>query len=138
MDGAGRGEVRGRCPRCVICKRVVRVRGIGLWGVWCAECMGGALPFNGLVGEGEFRGALRDYREGLGSRAAEFEGLRLDPYDDEVRGALGGAGAALGGCEYTGGDKVGGRLRVLPRGVGVDCPFCFTILGVQRAQAWSY
>ena len=67
-------------------------------------CLGGALPFGGIVSEGEFRGALRDYREGLGSRAGEFQGLRFDPYDDEVRGAIGGVGAALGGvCVYWGG-----------------------------------
>ena len=66
-------------------------------------CMGGVLPFAGLVGEGEFRGALREYREGLGSRAGEFEGLRFDPFDDEVRGALGGLDATLRGCGYVGG-----------------------------------
>ena len=64
----------GRCPRCEICGRVVRVHGVGRVGVWCAGCLGGALPFVGLVGEGEYRGALREYREGLGSRAAEFMG----------------------------------------------------------------
>ena len=56
----------GRCPRCEVCGRVVRVRGVGRVGVWCSGCTGGALPFVGLVGEGEFRGALREYREGLG------------------------------------------------------------------------
>ena len=91
MDGdeITRG-VTGRCPRCELCGRVVRTRGVGREGVWCVGCMGGALPFVGMVGEGEFRGALREYREGLGSRAAEFEGLRFDPFDEEVRGALGG------------------------------------------------
>ena len=58
----------------------------------------GALPFVGLVGEGEFRGALREYREGLGSRAGEFVGLRLDPYDEETRGVLGGLDGTLRGC----------------------------------------
>ena len=42
----------GRCPRCEICGRVVRVRGVGRVGVWCAGCVGGALPFVGLVGGG--------------------------------------------------------------------------------------
>ena len=55
----------------------------------------------GLVGEGEVRGALREYREGLGSRAGEFEGLRFDPFDDEVRGALTGLDGALRGCAYV-------------------------------------
>ena len=77
MDG-DRQESRGRCPRCGVCGAVVRVRGVGAHGVLCAGCVGGALPFNGLVGEGDFRGALREYREGLGSRAADFAGLRFD------------------------------------------------------------
>ena len=121
MDGDGEdmGVVRGRCPRCDVCGRVVRVRGVGDVGVWCASCLSSALPFVGLVGEGDFRGALKEYREGLGSRASQFEGLRLDPYDEEVRGALGGAGMALGGCGYTGGDEVAGKLRAMARLGGV-------------------
>ena len=89
-DGEGASAVRGRCPRCDVCDRVVRVRGVGSVGVWCVACLSSALPFVGLVRDGEFRGALKEYREGLGSRASQFEGLRLDPYDDEVRGAIGG------------------------------------------------
>ena len=49
-------------------------------GVLCSGCLGRAPPFVGLVGEGEYREALREYREGLGSR--------FDPFDDEVRWAL--------------------------------------------------
>ena len=78
---------------------MVRVRGVGRVGVWCAGSMGDALPFVGLVGGGDYRRALREYREGLGSRAGEFEGLRFDPFDDEVREALGGLDATLRGCE---------------------------------------
>ena len=77
-------------------------------GVWCSGCMGGALPFVGLVGEGDYRGALREYREGLGSRAGEFGGLRFDPFDDGVREALAGLDGALRGCAYLGGGEVGG------------------------------
>ena len=73
----------------------------------------------GLVGEGEYRGALREYREGLGSRAGDFEGLRFDPFDGEVRAALGGLDATLRGCAYVGGDEVGGRLRGVAREGGV-------------------
>ena len=102
-DGESRRAATGRCPRCELCGGVVRVRGVGNVGVWCAGCMGGVLPFVGLVGEGEFRGALREYREGLGSRAGDFEGLRFDPFDDDVRGALGGLDATLRGCGYVGG-----------------------------------
>ena len=83
----------------------------------CGDCMAGALPFVGIQGEGDFRGALREYREGLGSRAADFEGLRFDPFDEEVRGVLGGIDGSLRGCAYTGGDEVGGRLaKVAKRG----------------------
>ena len=98
-DGGGARGAR-RCPRCEVCGRAVRVRGLGEVGVWCAGCMGDALPFVGLLSEGEFRGALREYGRGLGSRAAEFMDLRLDPFDEEVRGALGGLGEAHGGCGY--------------------------------------
>ena len=115
----------GRCPRCEVCGRVVRVRGVGRVGVWCAVCLGGALPFVGLVGEGEFRGALREYREGLGSRAGEFEGLRFDPFDEGVRAALGGLDAALRGCAYVGGDGVGGRLRRVAREGGCALSLLF-------------
>ena len=67
---AGVGEigsaVGGRCPRCDVCGRVVRIRGVGQVGVWCVMCLSSALPFIGLEREGEFRGAIRVYREGLG------------------------------------------------------------------------
>ena len=107
------GEPRGRCPRCGLCGRVVRIRGIDQSGVLCSTCLGENMPFVGIVSETEFRGALRDVREGLGSRASEFQDLRLDPYDDEVREALGGVGAAVGSCAYLGGDRVAKRLRGL-------------------------
>ena len=81
-------------------------------------CLGDALPFVRLVGEGDFRGALREYREGLGSRAAEFAGLRFDPFDDEVRGALAGLDGALKGCAYLEGGEVGGCLRNVARDGG--------------------
>ena len=57
-DGGERGGARGaarRCPRCEVCGRAVRVRGLGDVGVWCCVCMAGALPFVGLVSEGGFR-----------------------------------------------------------------------------------
>ena len=128
---AGVGEFsaeRSGCPRCDVCGVVVRKRGVGQSGVWCAECLSTALPFVGLAREGDFRGALREYREGLGSRASQFEGLRLNPYDDEVREAIGGAGMALGGCAYTGGDEVMGKLRDMARvgGCGLSILFLNT------------
>ena len=57
MDGGGSGGgggggdvINGRCPRCELCGRVVRVRGVGMVGVWCGVCMGGGSPVCG-VGE---------------------------------------------------------------------------------------
>ena len=79
----------------------------------------------GLEGEGEYRGALREYREGLGSRAGEFQGLRFDPFDDEVRGVLGGLGSTLAGCAYRGGDEVGGRVRGFARDGGCSLSLLF-------------
>ena len=128
MAGCGSGEaavVGGRCPRCDVCGKVVRVRGVGLSGVWCVVCLSDALPFVGLTSEAEFKGALKEYREGLGSRAGQFEGLRLDPYDEDVKRALGGAGMALGGCGYTGGEEVAGRLRGLAKTGGCGLSLMF-------------
>ena len=93
MSGSGDGNVRrvvtnGHCPRCEVCGRAVRVRGVGGLNVWCVGCMGDALPFAGIVGEGDFKGALREYRGGLGSRAVDFVDLRFDPCDREVRAVL--------------------------------------------------
>ena len=52
--------------------------------------------------------ALREYREGLGSRAGEFQDLRFDPFDEEVRQVLGGLDATLRGCSYVGGMRLRG------------------------------
>ena len=123
-NNASRGP-RGRCPRCDFCGRVVRVRGVGQTAVLCSTCLGEALPFVGIVSESEFRGALRDYREGLGSQASSFLDLRLDPYDDDLREALGGAGTAVGSCAYVGGDKVAERLRNLASRSGCALSLAF-------------
>ena len=61
----------GSCPRCDICGCAVRGKDIGRTNVWCKRCIAGALPFVNIEGEGDFRRALHEYREGLGSRAAE-------------------------------------------------------------------
>ena len=114
-----------RCPRCDVCGRAVRVRGVGTVGVWCVGCMSGALPFVGIVGEGDYVGALREFRAGLGSRAGDFMGARFDPFDDEVRGALAGVDGALRGCAYMGGDEVGGRLRDMAKGGGCSLSLLF-------------
>ena len=78
-------------------------------GVLCSGCLGRAPPFVGLVGEGEYREALREYREGLGSR--------FDP-DDDVRWALEGSDGALRGSAYVGGGELGKCLRNIARGGG--------------------
>ena len=62
--------------------------------------------------------------EGLESRAAEFQGLRFDPFDDEVRGALGGLDATLRGCSYVGGWGGRGVWGVWPGEVGAPSLFC--------------
>ena len=90
-------------------------------------CMAGALPFVGLGSDGEFRGALREYGEGLGSRAGDFMGARFDPFEEEVRGALAGVDGALRGCAYMGGGEVGGRLREMARRGMFSLPSCSTI-----------
>ena len=123
-SNAGRGP-RGRCPRCDLCGRVVRVRGVDPAAVLCSNCLSEALPFVGIVSDSDFRGALRDYREGLGSQASSFLDLRLDPYDDDLRGALGGAGTAVGSCAYVGGDGVAERLRSLATRSGCSLSLVF-------------
>ena len=57
---------------------------------------------------GEYREALREYREGLGSR--------FDPFDDEVMWALEGSDGALRGSAYVGGGELGKCLRNIARG----------------------
>ena len=77
MDGDGArvvGVETGRCPRCELCGRVVRTRGVGRVGVWCVACLAGVLPFGQIVSDVDYRGALREYREGLGSRAGNTPG----------------------------------------------------------------
>ena len=83
------------------------------------------MPFVGIVGEGDFRGALREYREGLGSRAADLMGLRFDPFDREVGAVLKEVDTTLRGCAYLGGDEVGGHLRQRAKGGGCALSLLF-------------
>ena len=101
----------GRCPRCEVCGVAIRVRGIDREGAWCKNCIAAALPFGGIVSESEFRISIREYREGLQSKAGDFQGLRLDPFDDEMREALRGLDSTLQGCAYMGGEEVRGCLK---------------------------
>ena len=104
---------------------MVRVRGVGMDGVLCTGCLGGALPFNGLVGAGEFRRALREYSVGLGSWAGDFDGLRFDPFDDDVRGVLGAIDGTLRGCGYREGGEVAGRHADFARDGGCSLSLMF-------------
>ena len=99
------------CPRCDICGRVVRVRGIGNVDVWCTNCLSRNLPFVNIESEGNYRGALREFREGLGTGIGNFEGARFDPFGEEERGVLERVDGTLRGCKYTSGEKVLGRLK---------------------------
>ena len=80
MDGNGRANVvRGeRCPRCQVCGKVVRVRGV-VPDVWCVGCLSGALPFVGLTSGGEFGGHCGNLRKGWdqGRRILVALGLTL-------------------------------------------------------------
>ena len=125
----GRG---GACPRCDICRRVVRVRGVGNELVWCAACLMGTLPFNSIEGEGEFKGALREYREGLGSRASEFEGARFNPFGEEEQGTLRGLDRALRGCSYTGGNEMMNSLKSFGKVGG--CSLAMMFLNIRSAK----
>jgi hypothetical protein len=78
--------------------------------VLCSGCMGGALPFQGIVSGDDYEGALREYRLGLRSRAGDFVGSRFDPFDDEIRGLLRGIDGTLQGRAYVQRDKVAGRM----------------------------
>ena len=120
MAGTGEPDVgrRGRCPRCEVCGVAVRVLGVGMSGVWCKECWGREMPFVGLLAESDFKGALRDFREGLGSRAGDFQDLRLDPFDNNIRRAIGHIGTALEGCTYVGGDEVSNCLKKVAKKEG--------------------
>ena len=114
----------------------MRVRGVGSVNVWCSVCLGGALPFVGIVGEGDYRGALREYREGLASRAGEFLGLRFDPFDGEIGGSWEGWTRPCVAARIMGGMRWGLASGVWPRGVGAPFRFCATMSGVQGARGW--
>ena len=74
LDGK---ERRAGCPRCGICNAVIRTREVDWEGALCKDCISGALPFVGIVSESEFKVALKEYMEGLQSKASQFDGLRL-------------------------------------------------------------
>ena len=118
-------RLMGGCPRCDVCGGVVRVRGVGRENIICKKCIAGALPFMNIEGEGEYKGALKEYREGLGSRAADFEGLRFDPFGEEERETLARLDGALKGCQYTAGDELLNRLKKTAKDSGCSLSMLF-------------
>ena len=118
MAGNVERNVAVGCPRCEVCGVVIRVRGIERVGAICRNCLSGALPFVGIVSESDFKAAVREYKEGLQSRAGQFQGLRLDPFDDEMRGALKQLDETLRGCAYMGGEEIKGYLKKVAKNGG--------------------
>ena len=113
------------CPRCVTCGRVIRVKNIERKGALCTSCISENLPFAGIVGETDFKGALREFREGIGSRAGEFLGLRFDPFGEEEREILKGIDVAVKGCKYQGGDKISSQLKTFASASGCSLSMMF-------------
>ena len=68
--------------------------------------------------------------------AANLEGRRFDPFDDDVRAILGAIDTTLRGCEYTGyGDLAGCQQEVSTRGAVLWS--CLSIMyRVQRVGTW--
>ena len=93
-------------PRCELCKKVVRVNGVGMEGVWCKRCTAECLPFCCIESEREFKEAIREYREGGEISGLHLMGGRFDPLGEEERGALKGLDDTLRGCKYTKGADV--------------------------------
>ena len=120
-----RGLGRNRCPRCDICGHVIRTRGIEGEGPLCTMCLSQALPFVNIVGEGDFQGALREYRHGIQSGAANFLGARFDPFGEEERVVLGKVDGALRGCKYVAGNEIAGCLRGVAKDGGCSLRLLF-------------
>ena len=112
-------------PRCDSCGQVIRIRNIDSRGAICARCIGEALPFLSILSEKEFKGALREFREGLSSRAREFEGLRFDPFGEEEREILNRLDKAVKGCKYQEGEEISQRLKTFASGSGCSLSLLF-------------
>ena len=112
-------------PRCDNCMSVIRIRNIDARGAICAKCMANALPFLGIVSEGEFKGALKEFREGLRSRARDFEGLRFDPLGEEEREILKSLDNAAKGCKYQSGEEITSRLKTFAGNSGCSLSMLF-------------
>ena len=113
------------CPRCDACRRVIRVKNVDRHGCLCATCVSSALPFLGIISEVEFKGALRDFREGLGARASDFEGLRFNPFGEEEREIMKGLENTLRGCNYHDGDAISFKLKDIAKNNGCSLSMLF-------------
>ena len=112
-------------PRCDACKRVIRVKNVDRQGPLCKTCISNALPFLNIESEIEFKGALKDFQEGIGSRAVDFEGLRFNPFGEEEREIMKGLDSALKGCNYYDGDKITSRLKSIAKNSGCSLAMLF-------------
>ena len=107
-----------RCPRCEVCGVAVRGRDLDRMGIWCKNCHSNALPFVGILSETEFKAAIGEYREGVGSRAGDFQGLRFDPFAEETKETLKEIDSSLKNCAYVGGDEIKNKLKKFAEGEG--------------------
>ena len=121
---ASRNQRMRVCPRCDLCGKAIRVLGVGT-GEICAECISGSLPFGNIVSEANYRGALREFREGLGVSIRNFEGARFDPFGEEEREAMAGLNRTLRGCKYTRGEDVAGRQKEVGKALGCSLSLLF-------------
>ena len=129
--GSTNNDMRPR-PRCDVCNRVIRVNGIGTTEVWCSRCLVENIPFIGIESEGNYRAALMEFREGLGSGGFGFKGARFDPFGEEERMTLKSLDQTLRGCRYTKGDETAKRLREL--GIKASCFLSLLFHNIRSAR----
>ena len=113
------------CPRCDICSRAVRTLGLGFIGVWCKNCLSENLPFANIVSERDYKEAVREFREGIGSGGVEFEGARFDPFGESEREILKGLDKALRGCEYSKAKDLATQQRKIAKEDGCSMSILF-------------
>ena len=118
-------RARRACPRCDLCGKVVRVVGVGLSNVYCAGCLSENMPFVNIESDTNYREALREFREGLGTGMIKFQGDRFDPFGEEERRALKDLDGVLRGCKYTRGGEVAGRQKEMGKKHGCSLSLLF-------------
>ena len=113
------------CPRCDLCSRAIRISGLGLNGVWCKTCLGENLPFTNILSERDYKDALREFREGIGSGGVEFEGARFDPFGESEKEILKSLDKALRSCEYSKTKDLAAQQKKLAREHGCSLSILF-------------